>query len=62
VIWTVLLLFYLVLAILITLGMKVLERWAGRIVGRGPSQAARDRGLRVAADAQLGIGGGGPVP
>ena len=61
-IWTVLLVFYLVLAILITLGMKVLERWAGRIVGRGPSQAARDRGLRIGAEAQLGIGGGRPIP
>ena len=61
-IWTVLLVFYLVLAILITLGMKVLERWAGRIVGRGPSQASRDRGLRIGAEAQLGIGGGRPIP
>jgi polar amino acid transport system permease protein len=61
-IWTVLLVFYLVLAILITLAMKFLERWAGRIVGRGPSQAARDRGLRIGAEAQLGIGGGRPIP
>jgi polar amino acid transport system permease protein len=61
-IWTVLLVFYLVLAILITLGMRILERRAGRIVGRGPSQASRDRGLSIAAEAQMGISAGGPVP
>jgi len=60
-IWTVLLVFYLVLAVLITFGMKFLERRAARIVGRGPSQAARDRGLRIAAEAST-FGTGGPVP
>jgi polar amino acid transport system permease protein len=60
-IWTVLLVFYLVLAVLITFGMKFLERRAAKIVGRGPSKASRDRGLRIASEAQLGIGGG-PIP
>jgi polar amino acid transport system permease protein len=57
-IWTVLLVFYLVLAVLITFGMKYLERRAGRIVGRGPSQAARDRALQVPADSGAGTGAG----
>jgi polar amino acid transport system permease protein len=35
-IWTIVLLFYLVLAILITIGMRALERWAGKLVGRKP--------------------------
>lgn len=35
-IWTVVLLFYLVLAILITAGMRTLERWAAKLVGRRP--------------------------
>jgi polar amino acid transport system permease protein len=61
-IWTVLLVFYLVMAVLITFGMRFLERRAAKIVGRGPSKASRDRGLRIAAEAQLGIGGGGPIP
>jgi polar amino acid transport system permease protein len=57
-IWTVLLVFYLLLAVLITVGMKYLERRAGRIVGRGPSQAARDRALQVAAASGAGTGAG----
>jgi polar amino acid transport system permease protein len=67
-IWTVLLVFYLLLSILITFGMKFVERRAARIVGRGPSQAAKDRGLLIAAQAGTGLnlpGGtrsGGPVP
>jgi polar amino acid transport system permease protein len=60
-IWTVLLVFYLLLSVLITFGMKFLERWAGRIVGRGPSQAARDRGLAIAVEAGAGRGGGFPT-
>jgi polar amino acid transport system permease protein len=60
-IWTVLLVFYLLLAVLITFGMKFLERRAGRIVGRGPSKAARDRALAVATQGGSGMGGG-PVP
>ena len=43
-IWTVVLLFYLVLAILITTGMRALERWAARLVGRKPSQRRSLRG------------------
>lgn len=35
-IWTLVLLFYLVLAVLITIGMRMLERWAGKLVGRKP--------------------------
>ncbi|HEV7646927.1 MAG TPA: ectoine/hydroxyectoine ABC transporter permease subunit EhuC [Actinophytocola sp.] len=62
-IWTVLLVFYLVLAVLITFGMKFLERRAARIVGRGPSQAAKDRGLMIAAQAGSGLNlPGGRMP
>jgi len=60
-IWTVLLVFYLLLSVLITFGMKFLERRAARIVGRGPSQAARDRGLAIAVEAGAGRGGGFPT-
>lgn len=35
-IWTVVLLFYLALAMLITTAMRVLERWAAKLVGREP--------------------------
>ncbi len=37
-IWTIVLLFYLALSILITIGMRALERWAGKLVGRKPSK------------------------
>jgi polar amino acid transport system permease protein len=57
-IWTVLLVFYLVLAVMITFGMKFVERRAARIVGRGPSKAARDRGLAVVAGTGTGTGAG----
>lgn len=40
-IWTVVLLFYLVLAILITIGMRMLERWAAKLVGRRPPPKRR---------------------
>ncbi len=40
-IWTTVLVFYLVLAILITVGMRLLERWAGRMVGRKSVQRKR---------------------
>ena len=33
-IWIIVLLFYLALAVLITVGMRLLERWAGALVGR----------------------------
>jgi polar amino acid transport system permease protein len=35
-IWTIVLLFYLVLAMLITFGMRALEKWAAKLVGRKP--------------------------
>lgn len=35
-IWTLVLLFYLVLAIVITIVMRALEKWAGKLVGRKP--------------------------
>jgi polar amino acid transport system permease protein len=44
-IWTIVLLFYLVLAILITAGMRALERWAGKLVGRKPSRARTLRSM-----------------
>ncbi|HEX2130283.1 MAG TPA: ectoine/hydroxyectoine ABC transporter permease subunit EhuC [Actinophytocola sp.] len=37
-IWTIILLFYLVLAILITVGMRWIERSSARLVGRRPSE------------------------
>jgi polar amino acid transport system permease protein len=59
-IWTIVLLFYLALAIVITFGMRLLERRAGRIVGRRPSQRRgvltmlrRDKEI-VLADATAG--------
>ncbi|MFY1621383.1 ectoine/hydroxyectoine ABC transporter permease subunit EhuC [Micromonospora sp. WMMD736] len=45
VIWTIVLLFYLVLAVLITVGMRALERWAAKLVGR---KLPERRGLRAA--------------
>jgi polar amino acid transport system permease protein len=57
-IWLVVLVFYLVLALLITTLMRFVERRAARIVGRGPSQAARDRALKVTADTGAGTGAG----
>jgi polar amino acid transport system permease protein len=40
-IWVIVLLFYLVLSILITIGMRMLERWAAGIVGRTPPKRRR---------------------
>lgn len=57
-IWLLVLLFYLVLAVLITTGMKYLERRAGRIVGRRPSKEARVKALAVQAEAGAGALGG----
>ncbi|MGE2725123.1 ectoine/hydroxyectoine ABC transporter permease subunit EhuC [Mycolicibacterium pulveris] len=37
-IWTIVLLFYLALAVLITLGMRMLERWTADVAGRRPPQ------------------------
>ncbi|GAB1509813.1 ectoine/hydroxyectoine ABC transporter permease subunit EhuC [Actinophytocola sp. KF-1] len=44
-IWTIVLLFYLVLAVLITAGMRALERWAGKLVGRRPARARTLRSM-----------------
>lgn len=44
-IWTIVLLFYLVLAVLITAGMRALERWAGKLVGRKPTRAKTLRSM-----------------
>ncbi|OLF08107.1 ectoine/hydroxyectoine ABC transporter permease subunit EhuC [Actinophytocola xinjiangensis] len=61
-IWTIVLLFYLVLAILITFGMRLLELWAGRLVGRKPPQrgllsALRSRRGRAAAITDAAVAG-----
>jgi polar amino acid transport system permease protein len=48
-IWTIVLLFYLVLAILITMGMRALERWAAKMVGRKPSRHQSFRSLMLTA-------------
>lgn len=53
-IWLVLLVFYLILAVLITFGMRLLENRASRIVGRRPSKAARQKALKIGS----GTGGG----
>lgn len=44
-IWTIVLLFYLLLAILITMAMRALERWAGKLVGRKPVRAKTLRSM-----------------
>ena len=43
-IWTIVLLFYLALAVVITAGMRLLERWAAALVGR---PAAPRRSVRA---------------
>jgi polar amino acid transport system permease protein len=48
-IWTIVLLFYLVLAILITVVMRALERWAGKLVGRKPSSTRSFRSMVLSA-------------
>jgi polar amino acid transport system permease protein len=58
-IWTVVLLFYLVLAILITAGMRALERWAARLVGRKPSSRRSLRSMTLAAKSHAPTTGGG---
>ncbi|MGB3437274.1 MAG: ectoine/hydroxyectoine ABC transporter permease subunit EhuC [Actinophytocola sp.] len=60
-IWTVVLLFYLVLAILITIGMRLLERWAGRLVGRKPDERSIfSRRRKPVLDMPEAVPGGGP--
>lgn len=48
-IWTIVLLFYLALAVSITFGMRVLERWTAKIAGRRPPQR---RGVLAALSAR----------
>jgi polar amino acid transport system permease protein len=48
-IWTLVLLFYLVLSILITIGMRALERWAARLVGRKPKARTSFRSMVLSA-------------
>jgi polar amino acid transport system permease protein len=48
-IWTLVLLFYLVLSILITIGMRALERWAARMVGREPGRNKSFRSMMLTA-------------
>lgn len=57
-IWTVVLLFYLVLAILITVGMRALERRAARIVGRRPGRHRTFRSMVLTAKSQAPSGMG----
>lgn len=51
-IWTIVLVFYLVLAILITWGMKAIERWAAKLVGRKPTRTKSFRSMMLTAKAQ----------
>jgi polar amino acid transport system permease protein len=60
-IWTLILLFYLVLAILITIGMRALERWAAKLVGRKPSGRRSLRSMALSAKAQAPSSTGGGV-
>jgi polar amino acid transport system permease protein len=48
-IWTLVLLFYLVLSILITVGMRALERWAAKMVGRKPGGRKSFRSMMLTA-------------
>jgi polar amino acid transport system permease protein len=48
-IWTIVLVFYLVLSILITIGMRALERRAAKVVGRKPSRRRSVRAMVLSA-------------
>lgn len=48
-IWTLVLLFYLVLAIVITMAMRSLERWAAKMVGRKPGRRGSVRSMVLTA-------------
>lgn len=48
-IWTIVLLFYLALAVAITFGMRMLERWTAKVAGRRPPQR---RGVLAALSAR----------
>ncbi len=60
-IWTIVLVFYLVLAILITWGMRAIERWAAKLVGRKPTRTRTLRTLSLAAKSHAPASGGGGV-
>jgi polar amino acid transport system permease protein len=53
--WTIVLLFYLALAILITVGMRALEKWAARLVGRKPTHGRSLRSMALTAKAGGGL-------
>jgi polar amino acid transport system permease protein len=55
-IWTLVLLFYLVLSILITVGMRALERWAAKLVGRKPGGHKSFRSMMLTAKTQAPTG------
>jgi len=57
-IWTVVLLFYLVLSILITIGMRALERWAGKLVGRKPSAPKSFKSMMLSSKSHAPTGAG----
>jgi polar amino acid transport system permease protein len=67
-IWTLVLLFYLVLAVLITYGMRALEKWAAKLVGRKPKPrsgifrtlAGRKDPMLAAASSGSRVRGGDP--
>jgi polar amino acid transport system permease protein len=55
-IWLIVLAFYLALSIMITFGMRLLEGWAGRLVGRKPTSRRKRRAdpqAVLAADAAI---------
>ncbi|GAB3441543.1 ectoine/hydroxyectoine ABC transporter permease subunit EhuC [Actinophytocola sediminis] len=56
-IWIVVLLFYLALAIVITFCMRLLERWAGRLVGRKPPRRGIFSRDKKAVFVDAGVGG-----
>jgi polar amino acid transport system permease protein len=60
-IFTLVLLFYLVLSILITVGMRALERWAAKMVGRKPKPARSLRSMLLTARGQAPAGTGSGV-
>lgn len=53
-IWFIVLLFYLVLAVLITVGMRAVERWAARLVGRKPTGRKSLRAMMLTAKTGAG--------
>jgi polar amino acid transport system permease protein len=60
-IWILVLLFYLMLAILITIGMRLLERWAARLVGRKPDDRSIFSRRKKPVLVEHVTAGGGPL-